>query len=377
MSKTAPTSSVLAETSPRAPINVYTEWGKLEEVILGNCRQFNHAGIDSSFRFLYDNRDGKFHERDMTPRIDQRYIDERQEDLDNLEELLKKEGVTVRRPKRLAAVTPIVTPNFASSTTASDSPRDMFFAYGHTMYESPPTNRKRFFEQYLLRDIFREYFDRGAGWVSAPKPMLSDESIDYSYWKDNLDKGIPEPQDTSPALDIAFDAANALKFGKDIVFNIGTDNHALGFHWLKRVLPSEVRVHPIRLSDSHIDGHFIPIAPGKLLCNEVVMHNNYDCLPKELQKWDRIPILDPATNFDYPSDHLQMASSVGMSVNILSLDEERILIRDNAQLTIRALSKAGLTPIPVRLRHSELFGGGIHCSTVDVRRTEDMEDYFS
>jgi glycine amidinotransferase len=358
------------------PVNVYTEWGKLEEVILGSSRLFNHNGIDSTFRFLYDNRDGKFNEREMTPRIDQRFIDERQEDLDNLSDLLESEGVKVRRPNRLEEVTPIVTPTFSSSTTASDSPRDMFMAYGHTIIESPPTNRKRFFEQYLLRDIFRDYFDRGAGWIAAPMPMLSEDSIDYSFWKDNLDKTIPTPDQVDPVMDIAFDAANALKFGKDVVFNVATANHALGYEWLKRTLPRETRIHPIRLSDSHIDGHLIPIAPGRLLCNEVVMHNNYERLPEQLQKWDRIPILDPATNFDYPDDHLQMASSVGMSVNVLSLDEERILIRDTAKLTIRALAKAGFTPIPVQLRHSELFGGGIHCSTVDIRRREDMEDYF-
>lgn len=371
-------SSEIPHTSSEVlPVHVYTEWGKLEEVILGSSREFNHNGIDETFRFLYDNGDGKFREKDMTPRIDQKYIDERQEDLDNLAALMEAEGVIVKRPSRLDEVGPIVTPTFNSSTMASDSPRDMFFAYGDTIIESPPTNRKRYFEQFLLRDIFRDYFNRGANWISAPKPMLSDESLDYSYWKDRLDEDIPIPEMVKSEFDIAFDAANALKFGKDIVMNVATDNHALGYEWLKRTLPNDVRVHPIRMSDSHVDGHFIPIAPGKLLCNEVVMHDNYDRLPEELRSWDRIPILDPATDFNYPDDHLQMASSVGMSVNVLSLDEERILIRDNAELTIRALEKAGFTPIPVQLRHSELFGGGIHCSTVDIRRAEDMEDYFS
>jgi len=71
-----------------------------------------------------------------------------------------------------------------------------------------------------------------------------------------------------------------------------------------------------------------------------------------------------------------MASNVGMSVNVLSLDEKRVLIRDNAKLTIDALYRAGFEPIPVRIRHCELFGGGIHCSTVDVRRREVIDDYF-
>jgi glycine amidinotransferase len=159
--------------------------------------------------------------------------------------------------------------------------------------------------------------------------------------------------------------------------NVGTKNHELGAMWMQRQLSPEFRVHPIRLCDSHIDGHFIPIAPGKLLVNEGAMYGCYDRLPEQLKRWDRIPILDKGTRFDYPDDHLQMATNLGMSVNVLSLDEKRILIRDTAELTIKALEKAGFTPIPFRLRHSELFGGGIHCSTVDVRRKEENTDYFN
>jgi glycine amidinotransferase len=121
----------------------------------------------------------------------------------------------------------------------------------------------------------------------------------------------------------------------------------------------------------------VPIAPGKLLVNEGAMHGLYDRLPLPLQKWDRIPILDQGTNFDYPDDHLQLATSIGMSVNVISLDQKRILIRDTANLTIAALEKYGFDVMPVRLRHSELFGGGLHCTTVDVNRNETLEDYFS
>lgn len=357
-------------------VRVFTEWAPLEEVILGSSRMFNHDDIDLTFQFLYNNADGRFAERNITPKIDLRYIEERQQDLNDLEALLRAEGITVRRPQRLDKVRPILTPHFSTSTTASDSPRDMFFAYGTSVIETPPTNRKRFFEQALLRDVFRCYFDSGASWIAAPRPLLSDSSMDFSYWKDGLDDEIREPTDVPHQFDIAFDAANILKFGNDLVMNVGTGNHEIGAAWLARQLPESTRLHVVRLCDSHIDGHLMPIAPGRLLCNEGVMHGQYDRLPEALQRWDRIPIMDSGTNFEYPSDHLQMASNVGMSVNVLSLDEERILIRDTAVLTIRALERAGFTPIPVRIRHCELFGGGIHCSTVDVRRTESCESYF-
>lgn len=360
----------------RTRVNVYTEWAPLREVIIGSSANFNHEGIDKLFKFLYDNRDGKFNEKEQRHEIATQYIKERQEDLDNLQQVLENYGVIVRRPKRLDKVQRITTPVFESYTTACDSPRDMYFLIGNEIIETPPTNRKRYFEHLLLRDIFMDYFRNGAKWTVAPRPSLDDNRLDLDFWKDNLDSPLLPLNDIDVNYEIAFDAANCLKFGKDIVMNIGTKNQELGAIWLQRQLGEKYRVHPIRLCDSHIDGHFVPIAPGKLLVNEVAMHNQYHRLPKALQKWDRIPILDPAINFEYPSDHLQMASSVGMSVNVLSIDAKKILIRDNASLTIEALYKAGFEPIPVRIRHCELFGGGIHCSTIDVRREENLENYF-
>ncbi len=358
-------------------VNVYTEWAPLQEVIIGSCVGFNMDGIDKTFRFMYENRDGRFADRNEPHRIDKRYIEERQEDLDNLQSLLEKEGIVVRRPKRLEEIQEVMTPHFRSYTTGCDSPRDMYFCIGNEVIETPPTNRKRYFEHLLLKDVFMEYFRSGAKWTVAPRPSLEDKAMDFSFWKDNLNDEIRKADKIEPTYEITFDAANCLKFGKDIVMNVGTKNHELGAIWLQRQLGQDYTVHPIRLCDTHIDGHFVPIAPGKLLVNEGAMHGFYDQLPEPLKKWDIIPILDRSTNFDYPDDHLQMATNVGMSVNVLSLDEKRIIIRDTAELTIKALEKAGFEPIPFRLRHSELFGGGIHCSTVDVKRKEEKEDFFS
>ncbi|MBT3304204.1 glycine amidinotransferase [Candidatus Woesearchaeota archaeon] len=358
-------------------VNVFTEWAPLREIIIGSCVNFNMQGIDETFRFMYENRDGKFADRDDPHKIDQRYLDERQEDLDAMQALLEGEGIVVRRPARLDAIEAVKTPHFESYTTGCDSPRDMYFCIGNEVIESPPTNRKRYFEHLLLRNVFMEYFRAGAKWTVAPRPSMREDSLDFSYWKENLHDPIRQPEDLPESLDIAFDAANCLKFGRDVVMNVGTMNHELGATWLQRHLGDSYRVHPIRLCDTHIDGHLVPLAPGKLLVNEGAMHGFYQQLPDELQRWDVIPIFDKSTDFDYPDDHLQMATNVGMSVNVISLDERRVLIRDTAELTIKALERAGFEPIPFRLRHSELFGGGIHCSTVDVRRDEVMEDYFA
>jgi glycine amidinotransferase len=325
---------------------------------------------------MYENRDGKFDRRNNPWNLDQRYIDEREEDLDNLQSLLESEGIVVKRPKTLTEIKEIKTPDFSSFMTASDSPRDMFLCYGNEIIETSPTNTKRYFESSLLRHIFNDYFRKGARWTVAPRPSLGTKHQDRTFYKENLNAPINDLKDIDLKYEISFDAANCLKFGKDLVINVANKNQELGAYWLERHLGEKYRVHKVRIADSHLDGHIMPIAPGKLLVNEGAMYGLYKNLPEPLQKWDVVPILDKSTNFDYPSDHLQMATNVGMSVNVLSLDEKRILIRDNADLTIKALEKAGFEPIPFRLRHSELFGGGLHCTTVDVRRNESLEDYF-
>lgn len=357
-------------------VSVFTEWGPLEEVVLGSCRNFNMSVYDDTVSFLYDDP-GKANQDVERPSIAQRFIDEREEDLDALAALLTQEGVTVRRAERMNRSQAISTPDFESVTTSCDAPRDMFLAYGSCFIETPPTNRKRFYEARLLRSIAREYFDAGARWIAAPRPRLASGTLDRGAWRDHIDDPFLDPSQIDSALDVAFDAANVLKFGRDLLMNVGTQNHLLGAHWLASVLPDGSRLHLCRLCDSHLDGHIMPLAPGRLLVNEGAMYRNYDRLPPELQKWDRIQILDPATDFDYPADHVQLATSVGMSVNVLSIDECRILIRDTAVNTIRALERAGFVPIPVRLRHSELFGGGIHCATVDVRRRDASESFLS
>src|SRR3989344_3661830 len=167
-------------TQTSALVNVYTEWAPLEEVIIGSCVNFNLEGIDKTFRFLYENRDGKFVDRNQPHKVNPRYIEERQEDLDNLQKLLEFEGIVVRRPLRLERIQYVKTPVFESYTTGCDSPRDMFMCIGNEIIESPPTNRKRYFEHLLLKDVFMEYFRAGAKWSVAPRPTLDERNLDFS-----------------------------------------------------------------------------------------------------------------------------------------------------------------------------------------------------
>lgn len=51
------------------------------------------------------------------------------------------------------------------------------------------------------------------------------------------------------------------------------------------------------------------------------------------------------------------------------------MVNEDAINTIRILEEKNFTIIPVRLRHCELYGGGIHCATLDTKRDDNFIEY--
>lgn len=65
-----------------------------------------------------------------------------------------------------------------------------------------------------------------------------------------------------------------------------------------------------------------------------------------------------------------------IDLNILSVDEEKVIVNSLFPELMTTLDKHGFTPIQVRHRHQRLFGGGFHCFTLDTVREGKLEDYF-
>ena len=359
-------------------VNVYTEWGPLREIIIGNSMNFNIEGFDEIFKLLY--RDNisktlvKAKKEEKRYRIQKKYCIERQDDLDNFANILKDMGIKVKRPKKLDRIIATRTPHFKALINAADSPRDMFMCLGNEIIETPPTNRNRYFEGMMFFHIFLDYFRKGAKWTLGPRTRLIGDSMDRTHW--TKAKKLHNLEEIENCFDISFDAANCLKFGKDILMNVGNKNHELGMMWLQRHLGDEFRVHPVRLCDYHIDGKLMPLKPGTLLVSSWLKKNT-NLLPKPLQKWKMIEAPEDETkNFIYPNDHIQLASFSGMAINVLSIDEKTICVRAEDKKLHSVLEKEGFELIKIQLRHCELFGGGLHCSTLDVNRDESMKDYW-
>ena len=64
-------------------------------------------------------------------------------------------------------------------------------------------------------------------------------------------------------------------------------------------------------------------------------------------------------------------------MNVLMLDEKRVIAERHHTGMLRALERVGLRADPVRfLMHYAPFGGSFHCATLDVRRRGTLESYF-
>lgn len=361
-------------------VNVHTEWGRLREVIVGHCQQTDEVTVGLSFRLFYHR-----HIKDTFLKnsysLQKKMIEQRQEDLDDLQKVLESLDIKVLRPKKDGQIKKFITPHFDGATTSAQNPRDQILVIGNEIIETSCVNQNRYFENDLYKEIFYKYFKAGSKWTCAPRPMMAESSFDYSdvqkypgsaeAWKNRTNQ--PDH------FEMMFDAAQCLKFGRDIVMNVSNGNHELGADWLERHLEGRFRIHRTALTDHHIDGMFMPLRPGILLINPLTMKDKIHLLPKPLQKWDLIVVPEDDKTI-YSNDSVLLASS-NIGVNVLPIDSERVIVFDQTgnknMPLVKTLESKGFTPIPVRLRHSRVFDGGVHCATLDTVRDDGPEDYFS
>ena len=69
-------------------------------------------------------------------------------------------------------------------------------------------------------------------------------------------------------------------------------------------------------------------------------------------------------------------SSPWVGMNLLSLDQNTVLVDQRQTKMIELLETYKLNVITVNLRHMYTQGGGIHCATLDTVRESKLESYF-
>jgi glycine amidinotransferase len=290
-----------------------------------------------------------------------------QKQLDGFVRLLEREGVTVKRPEHFDHARAHATPEWNSSGgNCQANPRDVLIVIGDEIIEATMAMKSRYFEFLAYRELVMEYFKQGARWTTAPKPRLDDRSFDKSY--------VRGEQYVTTEQEPLFDAADMARCGRDIFIQRSHVTNEFGIEWIRRHLGDEYRLHEMEFEDDralHIDATFVPLAPGKILVNP---DRPMKKMPAILENsgWELLT----APRSTFPKDDPGYLSFLWLSMNVLSLDEKRIIVEENEAPLIEALKGWGFEPIPCAFRENYRFGGSFHCATVDIRRRGTLQSYF-
>ena len=354
-------------------VNSYNEWDPLEEVIVG---VIEGACVLPWEKVFVANTPPEDLERMRSKSrayggrpVSKSLKEVARKDLDQFVNVLEQEGVVVRRPDPLDNTKPYSTPDWRSkSGWCQKDPRDVIMVFGDHIIESTMSWKCRYFEFRAYRSLIKEYFKKGARWSVGPKPLVTEELYNPN-WKMGNQRYITT--EFEPIIDVA----DVVRCGKDIFVQRSHVTNDFGIEWLRRTLGDNYNVHKVEFDDPravHIDATFFPLAPGKVLVNP---ERPIKKLPRIFKRagWEMLEA--PMTT--YPkSKHQEYLWFKWLHMNILNLDEKRIIVEKNEGPLIKALKDWGFKPIPLPYRSNYFFGGSFHCSTCDIRRRGKLKSYF-
>lgn len=344
----------------------------LREVVVGRELYLGKRIADFTFKNFYkENLNESVYDKLDEYTIQHELLEIRNAQLDNFSKLLESHNVIVHRPDKLKQVIPFKTPDFKSELSSASNVRDTSVVISNTIVETPTYVQNRYFENTSLYDVFSKSFNNGIGgrWIHPPHTKLIEETMDLDDWTlpRDFDKDLSK-------YTMAIDGAQFIRLNDDIICNVSTYNHYLGYKWVKSLFPNK-NFHMIKITDNHTDGTIVPLCEGKFLINTNHFTNHSideirNQLPKKYQEWE---FIEPSFNCDRViNNNIQLASSRGMDINVLSLNNNTVMVSDSAFDTMDILDKHNFNVIPVTLDNCEIFGGGLHCSTLDLRRENDI-----
>lgn len=376
----------MIEKKPKKIVNSWNEWDPLKHVIVGRAdgtmisppepaalNHFPDAGLEIGAW-------GPLPE-DLTQQA--------VEQMDAFADMLEKRGVQVDRPTLLDFSQKVNTPDWENEAMfGCMPPRDVLMVIGNEILEATMGQRARWYEYLCYRPLLEGYFreDPNFLWETAPKPRLSDESYVEDYWHKYYNEWTKEEKMARmerlefqlTEKEPIFDAADIIRFGKDLFMQRSAITNAAGVEWLKRHFGSKgFRVHEVAFGGYplpwHIDCTVFSPCEGMLF-------QNPDWMPltpefHELFKingWEIVMSEPPSREKSHPYSFC----SPYLSNNTFSIDPKTICVEAGEHRLMDQLDELDFEVIPVEFFEVSPFGGGLHCATIDLNRDGDCEDYF-
>ena len=346
----------------RHQLSSYNEFDPLRAVIVGSAVGSNHPEMDISMENFFTPPQDEKIKKTAVGKIPQIIVDEIQEDIAAFVQVLEQRGIEVLHPVPYDSSKEIQSPYWRSSQLYSLMPRDSFLVIGNVLLEVPSPTRARYFETFPFRHISEAYSNRGALFISAPRPLLFEEAFDVT-----TPSFLPEKEPL-------FDGANCVRLGKDIFIDINNSANHLGYRWLQRLsdhLSLGITFHPMQLGEDHADVTLVPIRPGVVLINpkKVIAER----LPPQFKSWTKIIIQDLVEQ-PYGLSYPLASNEIGR--NVLMLDHDTAIVEKHQTGLIKELEKIKINVIPLQYRHGRTLGGAWHCITLDTHREGSLESYF-
>jgi len=303
-------------------ISSWNEWDSLKRVVVGDATDANWPVNDPVFSRESEKTTWKATPVPRGP-VPEHIIDETNEDLDTLVTTLEGLGVEVVRPEPLNFQTHDGMYNYC--------PRDRFLILGDTVVDTAM--------MYPCRDMEAQCY--------------------YEFFKDA--RVIKMPRDQGLVLD----AANILRLGENkLLYLESPSGNRLAYYWLLRNLPTNTSIEMVNFySGVHIDSTIVPLREGLVLLNGSRVTQG--TIPNAFRDWECIFIDDVVAQdfYEYPY------ASKWMAMNMLVVDPSTVIIDAQQHDLMELLARKGFTVIPRTLRHSRTLGGGFHCVTLDLHRS--------
>jgi scyllo-inosamine-4-phosphate amidinotransferase 1 len=304
-------------------ISSFNEYNTLKKIIVGDATHANWPVNDPVYRAEAANSLWTETPAPSGP-VPQWIIEETNEDLSKLCKALTDHGVEVIRPDPL---------NFQSHDGLYNyCPRDRFIVYGDK--------------------------------IINPAMMYPCRDMEYQCYINVLEDAgciVHMPRNAGLVLD----AANVLRVehNKWLFLESASGNRA-AYDWLCTTFP-EVEIELCNFyAGVHIDSTIVALNKDTFVINGSRVTE--DTLPKMLQGKDIIWVNDvvPQGFHEYPY------ASKWIALNMLSIDPNTVIVDADQTVLHESLTQRGFKVIPLTLRHSRTLGGGFHCVTLDLIRTE-------
>ena len=304
-------------------ISSFNEWDTLKSIVVGDATHANWPVDDPVF-----GQESKKTTWTETPvpsgPVPQWVIDESNEDLDELARTLSKFGVTVERPS----------PRNYPDTDGMYNycPRDRLLVYGDTVVDCAM--------MYPCRD----------------QEILC---LDMVLARTNDIRVMPRNQD------MILDAANICRLGNTWLYLESASGNRAAYNWLCNQFP-DINIELCNFyAGVHIDSTIVPLQEGLVLLNGSRVTE--DTCPRAFDSWEKIYINDVVAQdfYQYPY------ASKWIAMNMLSVDPSTVVVDKYQHTLIKILEQRNFTVIPLELRHSRTLGGGFHCVTLDLVRSNN------